>query len=79
MFENDFDGCYSSLKENHTRRTTIRNSTEQDEVGVIRWDVGDVMGILLTPWLMEPGGSMPHSQGLSNNSYPESNQPNSPH
>ena len=29
--------------------------------------------ILLTPWLMEPGGSMPHSQGLSNNTYPESN------
>ena len=29
----------------------------------------------LTPWLMEPGGSMPHSQGLSNNSYPEPNQP----
>ena len=28
---------------------------------------------------MEPGGLMPHSQGLSNNSYPESNQPNSPH
>ena len=22
---------------------------------------------------MEPGGSMPHSQGLSNNSYPEPN------
>ena len=21
----------------------------------------------LTPWLMEPGGSVPHSQGLSNN------------
>ena len=34
---------------------------------------------ILTPWLMEPGGSMPHSQGLSNNSYPELNQPNSPH
>ena len=33
----------------------------------------------LTPWLMEPGGSMPHSQGLSNNSYPEANQPSSPH
>ena len=32
----------------------------------------------LTPWLMEPGGSMPHSQGLSNNSYPEPNQPNYP-
>ena len=28
---------------------------------------------------MEPGGSMPHSQGLSNNSYPEPNQPNYPH
>ena len=28
---------------------------------------------------MEPGGSIPHSQGLSNNSYPEPNQPNSPH
>ena len=26
---------------------------------------------------MEPGGSIPHSQGLSNNPYPESNQPNS--
>ena len=24
----------------------------------------------LTPWLMEPGGSMPHSQELSNNPYP---------
>ena len=28
---------------------------------------------------MEPGGSVPHLQGLSNNSYPEPNQPNSPH
>ena len=27
---------------------------------------------------MEPGGSMPHSQGLSNNPYPEPNQPNFP-
>ena len=25
----------------------------------------------LTPWLMEPGGSMRNSKGLSNNSYPE--------
>ena len=33
----------------------------------------------LTPWLMEPGGSMPHSQGLSNNPNPEPNQPNYPH
>ena len=28
---------------------------------------------------MEPGGSMRHSQGLSNNSYPEPNKPSSPH
>ena len=27
---------------------------------------------------MEPEDSMPHSQGLSNNPYPEPNQPNSP-
>ena len=26
--------------------------------------------ITLTPWLMKPGGSMPHAQGLSNNPYP---------
>ena len=26
---------------------------------------------------MEPGGSMPHSQGLSSNPYPDPNQPNS--
>ena len=26
---------------------------------------------------MEPGGSMQHSQGVSNNPYPEPNQPNS--
>ena len=25
---------------------------------------------------MEPGGSIQHSQGLSSNPYPESNQPN---
>ena len=25
---------------------------------------------------MEPGGSTPHSQGLSNNPYPEPNKPN---
>ena len=28
---------------------------------------------------MEPGGSMPHSQGPSNTPYPEPNQPNYPH
>ena len=31
----------------------------------------------LTSWLMKPEGSMPHSQGLSNNPYLEPNQPNS--
>jgi len=28
---------------------------------------------------MEPGRSMPHLKGLSNNPYPEPNQPNYPH
>ena len=31
----------------------------------------------LTPWFLKPRGSMPHSQVLFNNSYPEPNQPNS--
>ena len=35
--------------------------------------------VQLTPWLMEPGGSMPHLKGLSNNPYPEPNQPNYQH
>ena len=33
--------------------------------------------IIITPWLMKIGSSLPHSQGLSNNPYPELNQPNS--
>ena len=33
--------------------------------------------LTLTLILMEPGGSMPHSQGPSNNPYREPNQPNS--
>ena len=32
---------------------------------------------LLTPRLEEPGGSMPISQGLSNNPYPGPNRPSS--
>ena len=32
---------------------------------------------LVTPLHMKPRGSMLHSQGLSNNPYPELNQPNS--
>ena len=28
---------------------------------------------------MKPGGSIPHSQRLTNNPYPEPNQPNSTH
>ena len=33
----------------------------------------------LTTWLMEPEGSIPHSQGLSKSPYPEPNQHNSSH
>ena len=32
---------------------------------------------MITPLLMKPGGSVPHLKGLSNNPYPEPNQPNS--
>ena len=35
--------------------------------------INEVLASDLIPWPMEPGGSMPHSQGLSNNSYPEPN------
>ena len=31
----------------------------------------------LTPWLMEPGGSMLNSQEISTNPYPELNNSNS--
>ena len=30
----------------------------------------------ITPWLMEPGGSVPHSKRFPNNPYPELDQPN---
>ena len=30
-----------------------------------------ILNIYLAPWLMEPAGSMPHSQGISNYLYPE--------
>ena len=36
-----------------------------------------VLKVLLTPCLMVTGGSIQHLQGISNNPYPESNQPNS--
>ena len=36
-----------------------------------------IITILLTPWLMDPGGSMLQSQRFSNNPYPEPNQSNS--
>ena len=35
--------------------------------------------LILTTWLMEPGDSMQYSQELSENPYPDANQPNSPH
>ena len=37
--------------------------------------IGTIIFSLLTPGLKEPGGAMPHSQGLSNNPYPELNNP----
>ena len=40
---------------------------------------GLLLLVELTPWIMEPGGSMPHSEGLSDNPYPETNQLNSSH
>ena len=33
-----------------------------------------MMPIITTPWIMEPGKLIPHSQGLYNNTYPKSNQ-----
>ena len=41
------------------------------------WSRYITLHLRLTPWLMEPGGPIPHSQGLSNNPYPELNQPES--
>jgi hypothetical protein len=43
------------------------------------WIIIIIIIIIVTPWLMEYVGSIPHSQGLSNNPHPESNQPNSSH
>ena len=37
-----------------------------------RWFWDSVPSSVITPWFMEPGGSM-HSQGLSNNPYPKPN------
>ena len=37
------------------------------------------MLITTNSWLLEPGGSMSHSQEPSKNPYPEPNQPNSPY
>ena len=39
-------------------------------------DVAALPLLWLTRWLMVPGGSMQHSQGHSNNCYPEPNQSN---
>ena len=39
----------------------------------------ELLASVMDNTLMEPGGSMPRSQGLSNNPYPEPNKPNSSH
>ena len=58
--------------------TQISNTLKKDSCSKKKRIMGTLYYTLdyLTPWLMEPGGSMPHSQGLSNNPYPETNQPN---
>ena len=76
------DGCFMDLAK-------LRNLKNESR-GISSKGIGSYMCymyiyiyiyiyIKLTPWLMDPGGSMPHSRGLSSNSYPELNQPNSPH
>ena len=62
-------------------RTTLTNSTPTQWRSYRRGprNLTNKLEIELTPWLMEPGGSMPHSRGLSNNPFPELNQPNYPH
>ena len=64
----------NTLQNDGTRIVTIFEEQEKyiDRAG----EITDSPFTKLTPCLMGPGGSMPHSQGLSNNSYPE---PNSPH
>ena len=67
-----FPGFVSSFKDEvQSARVPLQNMPYMMKLSV-------VIPNRLTPWLMEPGGSMPHSQGLSNNSYPEPDQPNSP-
>ena len=65
----------------HSPICTVHVETcTQDYVKLILCDLSiKLTKCIITPWLMEPVGSMPHSQGLANNSYPEPNQPNSPH
>ena len=64
----------------HRAVTLQRANSVIDEVKQDKTYLGSLHDIQntskLTPWLMEPVASMPHSQRLSNNPYPEPNQPN---
>jgi hypothetical protein len=57
------------LQHNFRSSRLARLYTKKIHEGNPNWQASLTMS-QLTPWLMEPGGSMPHSQGLSNNSYP---------
>ena len=70
------DNAYKNSEIDEYRRMYIFWSPDCIDIPCRPYDMrsGDT---LLTPWLMEPGGSMPHSKRLSNNLYPEANQSNS--
>jgi hypothetical protein len=52
-----------------SRRGTERNNSESNNLHLARW--------VRTPWVMQPGSSVLHMKGLSNNPYSELNQPRS--
>jgi hypothetical protein len=61
-------GCYGKC-------VARKKSTGRDDI--VQYGQGKSSINPLTPYLMEHGGSMPYSQGPSNNPNPEPNQPNS--
>ena len=65
----------SAVKPWVSKRVGYADTTVAD----VYTNIISLSNFILTPWFMEPGGSIPHSQGLSYFPYPEPNQPNSPH
>ena len=62
-----FDPVLSDLFQNYSSSGFISKSSPLISLRVINQ---------LILWFMEPGDSISHSQGISNNPYPETNQPN---